>query len=263
MKQARENGKDLPVMMYLHGFMSGANGAKQRQLQKHFKGRWRVIAPELDADPEKSLTVIDELIERERPEIIVGTSLGAWMAMMCRHGVAPLVFVNPVTAPQEELARWLDEPQQYFCKRLDGVQTYTLTPEVLDKYGAYSTEEAIAFEGDSFHVLCSTNDDLLGDRHIRTLQPWLSPDQIMIVDDFGHQCRDAGLTHLFEILEKLAAQREHPYIPGEFAMHTKEQHDARFRRLELQEQLKERGLTSKRQEWMDKIWKAIGDVNKD
>lgn len=115
-------------MMYLHGFMSGANGAKQRQLQKHFKGRWRVIAPELDADPEKSLTVIDELIERERPEIIVGTSLGAWMAMMCRHGVAPLVLVNPVTAPQEELARWLDEPQQYFCKRLDGVQTYTLTP---------------------------------------------------------------------------------------------------------------------------------------
>ena len=105
MKQARENGKDLPVMMYLHGFMSGANGAKQRQLQKHFKGRWRVIVPELDADPEKSLAIIDELIEKERPEIIVGTSLGAWMAMMCRHGVAPLVLVNPVTAPQEELTR--------------------------------------------------------------------------------------------------------------------------------------------------------------
>lgn len=92
-------------MMYLHGFMSGANGAKQRQLQKHFKGRWRVIVPELDADPEKSLAIIDELIEKERPEIIVGTSLGAWMAMMCRHGVAPLVLVNPVTAPQEELTR--------------------------------------------------------------------------------------------------------------------------------------------------------------
>ena len=124
-------------MMYLHGFMSGANGAKQRQLQKHFKGRWRVIVPELDADPEKSLAIIDELIEKERPEIIVATSLGAWMAMMCRHGVAPLVLVNPVTAPQEELTRWLDEPQQYFCKRLDGVQTYTLTRGVLDKYGAY------------------------------------------------------------------------------------------------------------------------------
>ena len=41
-----ENISDtLPVMMYLHGFMSGANGAKQRQLQRQFKGRYRVIAP--------------------------------------------------------------------------------------------------------------------------------------------------------------------------------------------------------------------------
>ena len=49
----------LPVMMYLHGFMSGANGAKQRQLQRQFKGRYRVIAPELDADPDSSLEVIN------------------------------------------------------------------------------------------------------------------------------------------------------------------------------------------------------------
>lgn len=263
MKQVKENERDLPVMMYLHGFMSGANGAKQRQLQKQFKGRWRVIAPELDGDPEKSIATINEFIESERPEIIVGTSLGAWMAMMCRHGVAPLVLVNPVTAPQEELARWLNEPQQYFCKRLDGVQTYTLTREVLDKYGAYSTEEAIAFEGDDFHVLCSTKDDLLGDRHIRTLQPWLSPDRLMIVDDFGHQCRDAGLTHLFEILERLAAQRERPYIPGEFVVLTEEQRAAKFRRLELRQQLEERGITPKRQERLDRIRKMIGDVNKD
>ena len=46
-------------MMYLHGFMSGANGSKQRQLQKLFKGRYRVIAPELDADPDHSLDVIN------------------------------------------------------------------------------------------------------------------------------------------------------------------------------------------------------------
>uniref|UniRef100_UPI00256F3109 hypothetical protein n=1 Tax=Duncaniella freteri TaxID=2530391 RepID=UPI00256F3109 len=51
-----ENISDtLPVMMYLHGFMSGANGVKQRQLQRQFKDRYRVIAPELDADPDSSL----------------------------------------------------------------------------------------------------------------------------------------------------------------------------------------------------------------
>lgn len=41
----------LQVMMYIHGFRSGANGSKREQLQQHFEGRYRVIAPEVDADP--------------------------------------------------------------------------------------------------------------------------------------------------------------------------------------------------------------------
>ena len=47
-----DNGitNNLPVMMYIHGFRSGTNGSKREQLQKHFQGRYRVIAPEVDAD---------------------------------------------------------------------------------------------------------------------------------------------------------------------------------------------------------------------
>ena len=75
-----KDNASLPVMMYVHGFMSGSNGAKQRQLQKQFKGRFRVIAPELDADPDKSLEILNRIIEDEKPEIIVGTSLGGWNA---------------------------------------------------------------------------------------------------------------------------------------------------------------------------------------
>ena len=28
-------------------------------------------------------------------------------------------------------------------------------------------------------------------------------DRLMIVDDFPHQCRDAGIKHLFEIIENV------------------------------------------------------------
>lgn len=205
-------------MMYLHGFMSGANGAKQRQLQRHFKGRYRVIAPELDADPDKSLGIIADAIDEEKPQIIVGTSLGAWMAMMSKCVGADYILVNPVTAPSEELAKWLGVPQEYFCKRLDGVQTYTLTHEVLDKYAAYDLREAIAYRGDNFHLLCSTKDELLGDRHIRTLTPYFSPKSLTIVDDFGHQCRDAGLKHLIEMIERVVAHRRIPYHSGGIAI---------------------------------------------
>lgn len=135
---------DLPMMMYLHGFMSGANGAKQRQLQKQYKGRYRVIAPELDADPEHSLEIINSTISTEKPEIIIGTSLGGWMALACENSDAVVVVVNPVTDPQTQLARWLNQPQTYFCKRLDGIQTYTLTSETLAKYGKYDIMRDIA-----------------------------------------------------------------------------------------------------------------------
>lgn len=63
-------------MMYIPGFHSGANGSKRERLQKHFEGCYRVIAPEVDADPDASLAKINDIINKEHPKIIVGTSLG-------------------------------------------------------------------------------------------------------------------------------------------------------------------------------------------
>lgn len=199
-----KNNNDLPVMMYVHGFRSGANGSKQGQLQKHFKNRYRVIAPELDADPDKSLAVINELIEKEKPEIIIGTSLGGWMTLMCDSHDAQLVVVNPSTTPVKTLARWLNEPLDYFCPRIDGVQTYKLTQEVLDKYRKYDTVETVKNKVNRIHALCSSKDELIGNEHLDKLKPVLPEERLMIVDDFGHQCLDAGMTHLFEILDSIA-----------------------------------------------------------
>ena len=204
MKTQDENWKnELPVMMYVHGFLSGSNGSKQKQLQDHFEGRYRVITPELDADPDKSLAILNEIIEKEKPEIIIGTSLGGWMTLMCDSHDAKLVIVNPSTEPEVTLGRWLNLPQQYFCERLDGVQTYTLTQEVLDKYMKYDTLGEVKKKLDRLYALCSTQDELIGTRHIKMLKPIMESKHLMIVDDFGHQCRDAGMLHLFDLLESI------------------------------------------------------------
>lgn len=194
---------NLPVMMYIHGFRSGINGSKREQLQQHFEGRYRVIAPEVDADPETSLAKINEIIARENPEIIVGTSLGGWMTLMCYSGDAQLVVVNPSTHPEQTLERWMGQELPYFCVRLDGAQNYTLTRDVLDKYTRYDITKSIREKSDRIHALCSTADELIGDIHIRDLKSILPADRLTIVSDFGHRCSGAGMTHLFEILESI------------------------------------------------------------
>lgn len=203
------NTENIPVMMYIHGFLSGANGSKKQQLQNHFKNRYRVIAPEVDADPDKSLAKLNEIIAKEKPEIIIGTSLGGWMTMACDSCDAKLVVVNPCTQPAETLAQWKDQELDYFCPRLDGVQTYTLTQEVLDKYDKYDIEKEIKAKTGRLYALCSTADELIGDQHIKTLQPLLPTERLMIVDDFGHQCRDKGMAHLYALIENvLTLQRK-------------------------------------------------------
>lgn len=198
------NEFNLPVMMYIHGFRSGANGSKRGQLQEHFEGRYRVIAPEVDADPEKSLAILNEVIAHEKPEIIVGTSLGGWMTLMCDSGYAQLVVVNPSPFPQQTLAKWVGQELPYFCERLDGRQTYTLTEEVLNKYAAYDIERNVREKAGRLHALCSDCDELIGDIHIRTLRCLLPPNRLTIVDDFGHRCSGAGMTHLFDILDSIS-----------------------------------------------------------
>ena len=195
---------NLPVMMYIHGFRSGANGSKREELQQHFDGRYRVIAPEVDADPEKSLAIINETIQREKPEIIVGTSLGGWMTLMGDSDDAQLVIVNPSLYPQQTLAKWIGQELPYFCQRLDSVQTYTLTQEVLDKYAAYDVVKNIQEKSCHLHALCSSADELIGNIHIRKLQPMLPAERLTIVDDFGHRCSGPGMQHLFEILDKIS-----------------------------------------------------------
>ena len=194
---------NLPVMMYIHGFRSGANGSKREQLQKHFEGRYRVIAPEVDADPEISLCKINDIIARENPHIIVGTSLGGWMTLMCDSGDASLVVVNPCFDPKDTLGQWKNEDLEYFCRRLDGVQTYSLTDEILNKYNHYDVMATLRNKRESIYALCSTQDELLGTSHIDILQQLLINEHITIVDDFGHRCSGQGMNHLFKILDEI------------------------------------------------------------
>ena len=82
------------------------------------------------------------------------------------------------------------------------MQTYTLTDETLNKYTKYSAMRDITLKRDHIFALCSTADELLGTSHVEILKDILPQSQLMIVSDFGHQCKDAGMTHLYNLIEQ-------------------------------------------------------------
>lgn len=79
-------------LVYFHGFASsGASGTVQL-LRKIFPSA-QVVAPDIPVDPEEALPMLQELVQAEQPDVIVGTSMGGMYAQQM-HGFLR-ICVNP------------------------------------------------------------------------------------------------------------------------------------------------------------------------
>lgn len=79
-------------IVYFHGFASsGASGTVQ-QLRKTFPSA-EIVAPDIPVDPEEALPLLHGLVEAERPDLIIGTSMGGMYAQQM-HGHLR-ICVNP------------------------------------------------------------------------------------------------------------------------------------------------------------------------
>ncbi len=104
----------MPTLLYLHGLASSPKGRKRAILEERFaKDGFRVAAPDLNApsfaklDFEEIVARAAEAAREVRPDVIVGSSLGALVALALAKREdgprAPLVLVAPALAFGE---RW-------------------------------------------------------------------------------------------------------------------------------------------------------------
>lgn len=67
-------------ILFLHGFFASGQSVPALALRESFEGRAQVIAPDLPLHPGEALELVRELIDRERPDLLVGNSCGAFYA---------------------------------------------------------------------------------------------------------------------------------------------------------------------------------------
>lgn len=199
----------MKKILYIHGFMSGANGMTITNLKKKYQYKYKFIVPELDADPSVSIPKLNEIIKNEKPSLIIGNSLGGFYAIVCDIGDIPVISINPCVNPYEHLKRYLNKELEYHNRRNDGATSYLLTQETLEKYRDYNNiKDKIIANIDNLWVLLSDKDEILGDTHVKmfkeikneTAYPYRF---FEIHNDFGHRLTYNTMKYLSDLIDNI------------------------------------------------------------
>ena len=132
----------MKKILFLHGFYASGHCVPALALRESFEGRAEVLTPDLPMHPKEAIEFIRELIDREKPDLLVGNSCGSFYAQM----VAPIVGIpallgNPHFQMTEFLKQRIGE-HQYKSPRKDGKQDFTIHEALIEEFAEM---EAIQF----------------------------------------------------------------------------------------------------------------------
>ena len=105
----------MKTILYIHGLSSSGASGTARHLQALLPDI-RVIAPDLPIDPDEALAMLRDLVATERPDIVIGTSMGGMFAQQlydCRK-----ILVHDATTDRrvffpQSAKRWCNDLYDY------------------------------------------------------------------------------------------------------------------------------------------------------
>ena len=133
---------DGKKILYLHGFASSGQNGSVRTLQILLP-RTTVVAPDIPAEPTEALPMLRALCAAERPDLIIGTSMGGMYAELLRGH--DRILINPAFALADTLLKNNGLGRhEYHNPRRDGQTSLLMTKGMLEDFRAVSAQ---CFEG--------------------------------------------------------------------------------------------------------------------
>ncbi len=133
--QYRKTFSDLMVnkkLVYVHGFMSSGATHTAKILQEYMP-QCTIIAPDLPIHPEEAMELLRKIQTDERPDIVIGTSMGGMYTEMLygtdRICVNPAFQMGSTISESNMLGK-----QIYQSPRKDGVQEVIVTKALQKEY---------------------------------------------------------------------------------------------------------------------------------
>lgn len=127
-------------VLFIHGLASSGAYKMASSLRILLKP-CEVIAPDVPIDPHEALQMLTSICRAEKPELVVGLSMGGFWAQKLRG--CRKILVNPSFHTSSLLRSMIGEVE-YLSPRADGATSFTVTPEICD---AYEALEAVQYDG--------------------------------------------------------------------------------------------------------------------
>ena len=110
----------MKKILFLHGFFASGQCVPALTLREAFEGRAEVLTPDLPMHPKEALDCIRDLIDREKPDLLLGNSCGAFYAQILAPIVGiPALLGNPHFRMTEFMKERVGE-HEYKSPRRDG-----------------------------------------------------------------------------------------------------------------------------------------------
>lgn len=131
-------------ILFLHGFTSSGQCEIARTLRAEMEGMAEVLAPDLPLYPEEAITLVGKLCQEHRPQVIVGSSCGAFYAQMYAGSMRKVILVNPFFRMSEFLESRIGL-RQYKLPRADGKQEFEITPNLIEHFKAIEERQFVSY----------------------------------------------------------------------------------------------------------------------
>ena len=131
----------MKTILFLHGFFASGSCIPAIALHEAFEGRVRVITPDLPIHPKEALTLVQQLCDKEKPDLLVGNSNGSFLAQI----IAPIVGIPALLGnPHLEMTEFLKPrigEHQYKSPRMDGKQDFVIDGALISEFEELQKEQ--------------------------------------------------------------------------------------------------------------------------
>ena len=119
-------------VLYVHGFGSSGQSGTVTRIREVLPEA-SVIAPDLPIRPEEAMALLQEVCQKEQPDLIIGTSMGGMYAEML-YGY-DRILVNPALQMGDTMRdHGMIGAQHFSNPRQDGVQDFMVTKALVKEY---------------------------------------------------------------------------------------------------------------------------------